>query len=361
MNKHTRLLVSVLFAVIIVLAVGITRFYMNVSNDTGSSGNTADVAEIIDSDSEKNQIFIDTNGFYGILNASGYVIVSPEWNELSFIGGEMCLASRTISGKLLTGCIDYEGNAVVPFIYKSITEYSYEDCVFYAAETDSDGSCVIYDENFDPCFMRSWDSCTVSENNLILQSGECSYTYSLGESGFTCTLADINGSAADVSFSLNISSRLLLSKLNSFMLEKVAESISDYLEFAVSGDQTYLADITDLNNYGSFKMLFPDDEKIVSRKLTDIDNIFIYSDKSDDSGQSYTVSITAGVQIRYINENDSVKILSGSYRAVLKFNASGSEITAVSGEFLSSEPDYPEKEDLPEKDNNDEADKPENT
>lgn len=344
MNKHTRLLVSLLFAVIIILAVGITRFYIDVSKDTAISSKTAEIVRVLDSDTSGNRIFEDGNGLFGIVDKSNHVIVEPQWLSLSFTEGEKCIASKHIGGKVLTGCIDYEGNAVVPLIYKSMTAHSFDGFQFYAAETDADGSCIVYDADFNPCFMRSWDSCTINGDSLILESGDCSFTYKYGGSGFTCTYASINGQACGKEFNLNISSRILLSKLNSFMLEKIALGISGYLEFALSGDQSFLSGITEPKNYSSFTKLFPEDEKILSVSVNKIPNIYIYSEKPDSaSRQNYSVSIITELLIKYTDESGNNESMTGSYRAVLKMTAD-SRITAQSGTFLLSQPTYPADE-----------------
>ena len=72
MTKHTRLIVSVLFIVVIILAIAITRF--NSKNDKGSLNGTMQpaVAKKLGTDDSGNRIFQDTNGLYGILDNKRY-------------------------------------------------------------------------------------------------------------------------------------------------------------------------------------------------------------------------------------------------------------------------------------------------
>lgn len=344
MNKHTRLLVSVLFAVIVMLAIGITRFYMDVSQNESGSSNTAEIVRRLETDDNKNRIFEDVSGLFGILDSNDRIAVAPEWDALCFSGNGRCIASKRINGKLLSGCIDYEGNTVIPFIYKNISEHNFEEFTFYVAETDADGSYVIYDKDFTPCFMRSWDGCIINDGSIILNSNQCSYTYTYGENGFVCTLADVKGETLDIGFNISISSRLLLSKLNSFMLETISDGISGYISYALSNDQAYLDDIADAGRFADFKPLFQDDGKIVSKSLMGITDVFLYSEKSESNTRSYAVSIITDVLIRYIGSDDAIKTLRSPCRAVMKFSVSSSGITAVSGEFQNSTPDYPDYE-----------------
>ena len=70
----------------------------------------------IDSDSSGNRIFRENSGLFGIIDSNDRIIVAPEWLDLKFTDGNMCIAKQRIDGNLLIGCIDYEGNISVPFI-----------------------------------------------------------------------------------------------------------------------------------------------------------------------------------------------------------------------------------------------------
>lgn len=335
-----------LIIVIAVLTAAIMRFYSDVSQDAGSSANTADIVRRIDSDENGNKIFEDKNGLYGIADSSDRIIVTPEWAELEFAENDLCVASKRLGRKMLSGCIDYEGNIVVPFIYKSISRHSSEGFVFYAAESDSDGSCIIYDESFNPCFMRSWDSFSVEGTSLTLFRDDNCYTYSFGENGLTCTNADVSGMALDTSFTFSVSSTQLLARLDCTMLEQISESVAGYLSFAFTGDSSYLSGIAPDDSHAGFTALFPEDEKITSKKLLGVTDIFIYSKKANDDSITYIVSATADTEIQYIGENGEIKTLRDSYRAVMRFKSSDSGIYAESAGFSMTQPIYPEDEGL---------------
>lgn len=334
-------MVSVLFVVIIILAIGITRFYFDVSKDTGSSSAPAEIIRKLDVDNSGNRIFEGNNSLYGVVDSGDKVIVAPEWTELSFASDGLCIAAKRIGGRMLTGCVDYEGNIVVPFIYRNIGRYESDGFVFYIAESDSDGSCVMYTENFTPYFMRSWDSCSVTEDELVLTSGDSIYTYSCGENGLLCTKADIAGQALGIDFRFNISSRLILSRLDCSELEKITENAASYLEYAFTGDPSFLTALNTDADSGTFTRLFPDDAKITSRKLTGISDIFIYTERLENGSYSYAVSIMTDTEIEYIDENEELCTLEDSYKAIVRFGSSANGITAVSGAFVQTEPDYP--------------------
>ncbi|MCI1269666.1 MAG: hypothetical protein LKG21_07185, partial [Ruminococcus sp.] len=134
MNKHMKLLFSVLFIVIIILSVGITRFYFEVSKNTASINTKTAIKEIIGSDSKGNKIFRNNDDLYGISDSNEHIIVSPQWISLRFADNSRCIASKIIDGKTLFGCIDYEENTIVPFIYSDIKKIKLSVSFIYAAQ-----------------------------------------------------------------------------------------------------------------------------------------------------------------------------------------------------------------------------------
>ena len=357
MNKHTRLVVSLLFMFIIVLAAAITRFYYTEPEGTGSNSSQAEIVRRLDSDSKGNRIFSDSNSLYGVIDGSDRIIVAPEWNSLEFAADNCCIASKRIGGHMMCGCIDYEGNIIIPFIYRSITGRSAGKISYYTAVSDSDNSVVIYSSSFRPMFRRSWDSCVANTNGLVLSTAKGIYTYSPSSEDFLFKSASVTGEALGCSYTFDISSRVLLSKLNVNMLEMISDSVGRYLEYAYSGNDDMLSSIT-TGSHGNFIQLFPDDHKILSKRLISVPDIYIYSAKSEDDTPHYSVSVVTDTEINYSDETGEAKTMRDEYRASIEFSGSSeSNLTAVSGSFLQSAPEYPKleppTESAEENDNND--------
>lgn len=344
LNKRMRFVVSALFVAILLLVVAITRFYSDTGNSSGNGSAQTDIVKRLDGDILGNKIFQDSNDLYGVIDSSERIIVAPEWLSLSFAGKSLCIASKRLDGHLLTGCIDYEGNVVVPMIYSDITRKNYGRLVFYCAITASDGSVVIYDENFDPIFSHSWKNAVFSSDEISLEDESGTYRYSVDNSGFDLVSAELAGSALECDFSLNIYSRSLLSQFTPEMLEQICDTAEKYIEFALTGNGEYIADVR-TDGKPVFTTLFPEDKNILSKKLTSIPNVFLYSVKSNDNTPHYAVSVTAGVEITYTDQTNDPKILKDNYKAIIEFSGSSlNDLSAVSGSFLLSQPNYPKPE-----------------
>lgn len=256
----------------------------------------------------------------------------------------MCIAKQRIDGVLLIGCIDYEGNISVPFIYRNMEFHEEEDFQFYIAESATDNSCVIYDSRFVPCFTRSWENYSLSGSEITFKTNSGTYEYAINQDGFRLKSAEVIGKTMERSYVLTVYSRILLSKLSVSMIEKMAEYTEKYIEFAYTGNDDILSDIT-TGSRSAFTQLFPDDHKILSKELLNISEIFIYSVRSDDNVPHYAISVTADTEIEYSDESSGKNTLTGEYTAVIEYSGySENDLKAVSGSFTEKEPEYPQTE-----------------
>lgn len=328
---------------IILLAVAIRKFYSDTTPSTKNNALQTEIFNIIDIDSSGNRIFKDSNALSGIADNSDRIIVNPEWYELEFANGNLCIARQYIGEKLMTGCINYDGDIKIPFIYNNIELYNYDGFTFYIA-VSNDNSCVVYDEKFNPYFRKAWKGYNISDNEIIFNSDNAIYTYAVDKDGFRLKSAEIIGKTLDRNYILNVSSRILLSKLSVSMLEKISDMTGKYIEYAYTGNDSLLEEIT-TNSRSGFIQMFPEDHKILSKKLINISEIFLYSVRSDDDVPHYAVSITANTEIEYSDETSGKNIIRDNYTAIIEFSGySESDLTAISGKFDLDEPKYPQPE-----------------
>ena len=337
MNKHTRLIVTLLFAVMLILAAAISRSFLAGKDDSLGNRNTSENNRVL-SENKGYCIITDDSGSYGIADSSGRTIVSPEWSSLEFAGDNCCIASMMIGGKLLSGCIDYEGNITLPFIYKDIRLAGNNP--YYIARSEN-GSFTLLSQQMRPVIRREWDSCSFSGSDITLANDTGSFTYTCGENGRLLSRASVSGETMMRRFTLDVTSRVLLSKLSAQMLEDIVLDTGNYLEYAYSGDDEILSQLT-TGRRSSFVQLFPDDHKILSKRLMGISDIYIYSLRSDDSIPHFAASVVADTEITYTDDSAKVKSLRDEYKAVIEFSGSSDmNFTAVSASFEKTAPDYP--------------------
>ena len=342
MNKRTRLIVSLLFVVLIILAVAITRFYLNVPKNPTVNGGNDNVEKIIASNDEGYSIFTDSTGNCGIAH-SGRITAVPEWESLAFAGDYLCIASKKIGGSVKYGCIDFDGNAFVPFVYSKIEKRLMGGIDFYCAEADSDGSFVVYTSDFTPCFNTSWESCEFIGDELRLSDKSGSYTYVMSMDGLLFKNANFSGSVMNRPYELNIYSRVLLSKLSPVMIEQMMKFTEIYIEYAFRRDDDEISKAgVDMRN---FYVLFPDSDEITSRRLTAVPEVHIYNVGMENGEDLYEVSVSADAELLYTAENGETERCTNTLKASVRFRGNfETNLEAVSGSFEPQIPDYPQEE-----------------
>lgn len=342
MNKRTRLVVSLLFIVLIILAVAITRFYLNAENNPDINGGNESIEKILDTNEDGYSIFSDESGSCGI-SESGRILAVPEWESLAFTGDNICIASKKINGTEKYGCVDFEGNVIVPLIYSSIEQKTAAGQIFYLAESKADESCVIYNESFVPCFGNSWKSCTFSGDELTVVNDSGKYVYNISEKGNLFKSANLSGKIADCPYEINVYSRVLLSKLNPGMIEKMAEFTENYVAYAFGGDDAALKNTgVDLRR---FTAVFPNSSEIRRKSLKSIPEIHIYNVGSEDGIASFDVSVSAEAVILYTTEEGNTDRFTDTIKGSVRFRGSyETGLEAVSGSFEPQTPDYPQEE-----------------
>lgn len=357
MNKQTRLVVSFLFIVVIILAAAITHFYLSVPTDTTKNSTQTEIVHKGASDSSGNYIFTDANGRYGLADSDNRILVASEWTDLRFASENKCIAVKGIGNSRLFGCVDYDGSVVIPLIYDRISKFSLGDGTYYSAESSSDRRYVLYDRHLEPCFRRTWKSCSAQGADLILTDGGGTYTFTHSSDGLLFKRAAYSGMAMGASYSVEINSRVMLSKLTVPMIEDMTDMTEKYIEYAYSDDNEILSSI----NKGSrakFSPLFPDDHKLLSKWLFGISDVHIYSVRSENDVPCYEVTFKAETEITYTDENGERKALRDKYKAAVGFSGSSeSDLKAIYGSFEKDAPDYPEPEKKDEKPADDEAEK----
>ena len=348
MNKHVRLAATLLFVVFIILAAAITRFYINVPEKSTSTVGETDIVKKLESDTDGNWMFYDGKGRYGIVDSEDRIIVSPEWYDIQFPRNGKCIAAKGSGFNAVYGCIDYEGNIIVPFIYKKIERQELRDINYFIAESLTDGSFVLYDENFLPCFRKTWDKCEVQGDELILTDSYGSYTYTATNYGLLFTRAVVEGEMMDQPYSLNISSKVLLSKLDAPMIESMISNTEKYIEYAFSGEDELLSEIT-AGSRSDFEKLFPDDHRLISKKLRGITELHIYSIRSQNEQPCFQAAFSADIEFEYPDENGTAKTAGGIYKAAVDFTGSSeNNLRAVSAGFEENAPVIPKPEKKPE-------------
>lgn len=319
MSKHLKIFVSVLFIVIIILSVCITRFYFDVSKDTGKNISTP----VIYSRTEKSvnglYIFKSESGLLGVSDENSNIILEPQWNTIEIENeNSFIVSSDSFGSENLYGCVDSEGNVKVPFIYSGFEKFGTQNMTFYVGQVAGDSSCIVYNNSFNPCFNRVWQSYEISGNKIKLCYDENTYSYFAGDDGISLKSAVVKNKAMSKKYSVNINSRVLLSKLDYRNLEKISDCISAYLNYAFTENNSYIDEYIIPERSQEYRVFFSEYPELVSKKLRAVKDISVYQEKLSDGSQYITASVKISAGISYIIDSQNFE-LTDNYHAVLRF------------------------------------------
>ena len=213
--------------------------------------------------------------------------------------------------------------------------------MIYIAHAADKKSSVVYNSDFSPCFSRAWDSCEYNSGELTVTAGSGSYTYLVKNSVFVFKNAVITGEALKCDYSINVKA----SGLTVPMIEKINENVEKYIEFAYERDAKKAENLLskmDISSKEDFHCLFPNENRVTTKKLISLSDITVTSAPSSGKLPKYKVTLKAFTGLTYKNEENMPKRLKGEYEAVIMFTGSSEDdFKAISGYFTSDKPDYP--------------------
>ena len=257
MSNRAKLLVSILFIAVIILCIGLTRFYFDVTKNTGNLGTDHKVERIVRTFG-KRRVFQSANGFCGVLDENDTVIIEPEWMEIHDLTDRLVIASKRINDQILIGGIDYEENVVLPFVYRSISSIGGGYRVGIVAE---DETCIIYNSDYRPALFRSYDSVSYSKDILRLGVEEDEFTYYVGGDVPVLRDAKLRSSIGGKDLQWRIGNQTFLNDLKETDLRRMDYCVEQYMDMLIRNDFTDLVQIasgdylTPLTRPGSFKDL----------------------------------------------------------------------------------------------------------
>ncbi len=241
MNSQTKFLISMLFIVVIILCVVLTRFYFDVTKNTENSTRENRVESVVRSFGDI-QVFRSDGGSYGLLNADLSVLVEPDWLEILDVTEKLVLVSARMDNQVLTGGIDYEENIILPFVFRSFQDLGDG---WHLGTVAEDGRCIVYDKNYQPVFQESFVSVTYENHVMTLRNETEQFVYDMTDSVPVLQSAEFGFPVSDtLSLNWKISNRFYLLSLSAADLRRINQIAADYLQMLRENNFRNLAQVT---------------------------------------------------------------------------------------------------------------------
>lgn len=239
MNKHTKLFVVFLFALLAVLIIASVSFSLDISHGSEESRiETSDVSV----NANGKQIFQSEDGLYGVEDASGNTLIDAQWVQLRFLNTDHLSAVTETDDGLRMGVLDLDGNVAAPFVYDTIEPVS--TSYFRANFADSE-QCVLYDSTFCAVESEVWDSCLYEDAQIVLTKAEDVYHFAVADNGLVLTEISLTRTLDDGNTFETDLAHADVALLTATEWSYTADRVQQLLEMIRSDDFTALLSVTD--------------------------------------------------------------------------------------------------------------------
>lgn len=150
MSGKIRIIFIILSVIFVVFLYRICRFYTDVNHTSVKDDPHNNTVNVLSSDLYS----FGENGFYGVKNSSGKIIIEARWNKIDQIENEHFIVSIFTSKGARYGVIDISENVIVPFVYTELVCYNDE----FLAGITTDGKYVLFDNAGEVLIAEEWDS-----------------------------------------------------------------------------------------------------------------------------------------------------------------------------------------------------------
>ena len=247
MSSRAKLLVSVLFIAVILLCIGLTRFYFDVTKNTGENGQSDKIADIVRDYGDK-RVFRSTTGYCGVINDAGAVLIEPEWMEVLDVTDSMVVVSRRMHEDVLIGGIDYEENVQLPFVFRTMESLGGR---YFAGTVDEDETILIYDSAFRLAFPRSYEAVALEGDLLSLTADGRCFSYDISGEVPRLQRADMLCSVCGCPLAWRVSNQTILRDVSEDDLVRIDRSVTAYMDMLQQSEFDALPDISGSDYIGA--------------------------------------------------------------------------------------------------------------
>jgi len=226
-NSQTRFLISMLFIIVIILCVFLTRFYFDVTKNTENHARDSRVESVVRSFGEL-QVFHSADGGCGLLGADLSVLIEPDWIDILDVTDSLVIVSGRIDQKILIGGVDYEENIILPFVFSSVETLGNG---FHVGTVAQDNRKILLDQNYQPVFQQSFLSVEYHDQLMTLQNEKEIFVYDTTENPFLLRSAEFSCNIAEnLDLNWKISNQFYLSELTAHDLSGINHYAEKYIQ-----------------------------------------------------------------------------------------------------------------------------------
>lgn len=240
MSSQVKCFISMLFIVMIVFCIILTRFYFDITKNTENSIRDNKIDCVVKNFGEM-QVFKSVNGYYGLMNDEYSVVIEPEWLEILDVTPEMALVSGNMHQDVLIGGVDYEENIVLPFVFSAMEKLGDG---YHLGTVQKDNRYIIFDKNYEPVFQKSFDNVIYHNKLFALSSENCIYYYDMSGDNPVLRSAELQCNIGELVLTWKTSNQVYLSELHAEDLRSMNCHVAEYMQMLLTDDFSGLEQIS---------------------------------------------------------------------------------------------------------------------
>lgn len=289
LSRQTKIIASVILALICLLCFAIINFYFGPHDDYESN-----LPDNVISD-EGIEIFRDKNGLYGVRDNEGNEIISSSWDSIEALADGHFIVSCKMNNEEAFGIIDNEENVITAFAYSEIRIIDKNIIIGKVCDTGhyilmrNDGS--LYTDN-------EWDSYDISGNDIVLSKNRSKYNAVISGGKILFKSFEIKRSVGTFPVSFKSDTADFSGYISCSSFEKTAQTVSDYMCALADGEKSAILALTSAEYYADIVPV-----EIIGRTISNVFDAVISPVFNEDGSVSYKTSFT----VEYSFADDSAE------------------------------------------------------
>ncbi len=245
LNKRLKITIPVFLALLCIICLCVTGLFSDYPDNTGQNNAQSNPSDI----SDEYKIFQNQNGLFGINDATGNEIISPQWNSITRVSDECFIISKKINGSELFGMIDSDENVISAIAYESLFYDEKNNLII--GKPQGSNSCMLIKKDGSLYTDTAWDSYEISENNIILSKNRSKYYALFSDNEIIFTSFKLLRSCAGISFSFSGDFSKYDGKISYKTVEHMADTASSYIHAVAMNDHFAIRNTTSAEYYSN--------------------------------------------------------------------------------------------------------------
>lgn len=241
-SKYFKFFIMFLLTILVIMSVVLIKMYIEINQENNvPNGSGYNIITQMDKSIEEYEIYENDEGFLGISDKEGRIIVEPLWEQIFILSENRFIVKKTFGDLPKMGVIDCDSNVIVPMIFESFSSLNND---FVGGFTGNGNEFVLFDKNAVPLSSNVWSDYRISDNIIYLNDENGEYRGKFSDDKFMFIYLGICREADGIPFELVMTEQEQINRLGIENAERIADIAQGYLIYLISGNEDRISDLT---------------------------------------------------------------------------------------------------------------------